>query len=84
MPERSTNTLPPPLSLWVETAQGPDRRGRPLPDRADVVVVGAGIVGLTAAEPTAQPRPLSGGPRRSGSPAESPGTPPRRSPHSTR
>lgn len=42
--------LPPPLSWWADTAEGPDRRGRPLPTDVDVVVVGAGIVGLTTAE----------------------------------
>jgi len=43
-------SLPAPLSWWVDTATGPDRRGRPLPVAVDVVVVGAGIVGLTTAE----------------------------------
>jgi glycine/D-amino acid oxidase-like deaminating enzyme/nitrite reductase/ring-hydroxylating ferredoxin subunit len=35
--------------LWVDTAPAPDRAGRPLPAQADVVVVGAGIAGITAA-----------------------------------
>ncbi|VVJ18664.1 Uncharacterised protein [Amycolatopsis camponoti] len=41
--------LPEPLSLWVETAPAPDRTGVPLPAEADVVVLGAGIAGLTTA-----------------------------------
>ncbi|WP_270887349.1 FAD-dependent oxidoreductase [Pedococcus sp. 5OH_020] len=41
--------LPAPLSLWVDTAPSPDRRSAVVPSRADVVVVGAGIAGLTAA-----------------------------------
>ncbi len=42
-----TTALPPPSSYWIDTAPGPDRTGRQLPDQADVVVVGAGITGLT-------------------------------------
>ncbi|WP_027947139.1 FAD-dependent oxidoreductase [Amycolatopsis taiwanensis] len=41
--------LPAPLSLWVDTAPAPDRGGRPLPVQAEVVVIGAGIAGLTTA-----------------------------------
>jgi glycine/D-amino acid oxidase-like deaminating enzyme/nitrite reductase/ring-hydroxylating ferredoxin subunit len=41
--------LPDPLSLWIDTAPAPDRPAHPLPSHADVVVVGAGIAGLTAA-----------------------------------
>jgi glycine/D-amino acid oxidase-like deaminating enzyme/nitrite reductase/ring-hydroxylating ferredoxin subunit len=41
--------LPPPLSLWVDTAPAPDRANRPLPAEVDVVVIGAGIAGLTTA-----------------------------------
>ncbi|GAA5155639.1 MULTISPECIES: FAD-dependent oxidoreductase [Amycolatopsis] len=41
--------LPPPLSLWVDTAPSPDRATRPLPTEVDVVVIGAGIAGLTTA-----------------------------------
>ncbi|MDQ0380090.1 FAD-dependent oxidoreductase [Amycolatopsis thermophila] len=41
--------LPEPRSLWMETAPAPDRAGRALPAEADVVVVGAGIAGLTTA-----------------------------------
>jgi glycine/D-amino acid oxidase-like deaminating enzyme/nitrite reductase/ring-hydroxylating ferredoxin subunit len=41
--------LPEPLSLWVDTTTAPDRLGRPVPADADVVVVGAGIAGLTVA-----------------------------------
>lgn len=49
-PDQSPDTtLPAPLSWWADTAHGPDRRDRPLPIDVDVVVVGAGIVGLTAA-----------------------------------
>jgi len=49
-PDQSPDaTLPAPLSWWADTAHGPDRRDRPLPIDDDVVVVGADIVGLTAA-----------------------------------
>jgi glycine/D-amino acid oxidase-like deaminating enzyme/nitrite reductase/ring-hydroxylating ferredoxin subunit len=41
--------LPDPLSLWMDTAPGPDRSATPLPGSADVVVLGAGIAGLTTA-----------------------------------
>ncbi|HWD02090.1 MAG TPA: FAD-dependent oxidoreductase [Amycolatopsis sp.] len=41
--------LPEPLSLWVDTAPAPDRAATPLPTAADVVVIGAGIAGLTTA-----------------------------------
>ncbi|NBH08812.1 FAD-binding oxidoreductase, partial [Amycolatopsis sp. SID8362] len=41
--------LPEPLSLWVETAPAPDRTGVPVPESADVAVLGAGIAGLTTA-----------------------------------
>ncbi|NKQ53035.1 FAD-dependent oxidoreductase [Amycolatopsis sp. K13G38] len=41
--------LPAPLSLWIDTAPAPDRSNRPLPAEADVVVIGAGIAGLTTA-----------------------------------
>ncbi len=41
--------LPEPRSLWVDTAPAPDRAGRDLPAEADVVVIGAGIAGLTTA-----------------------------------
>ncbi|QRP49686.1 FAD-dependent oxidoreductase [Amycolatopsis sp. FDAARGOS 1241] len=41
--------LPEPLSLWVDTAPAPDRAATPLPPSADVVVLGAGIAGLTTA-----------------------------------
>ena len=41
--------LPRPQSWWMDTAPAPDRSGVPLPATADVVVVGAGIAGLTAA-----------------------------------
>ncbi|NIH79476.1 FAD-dependent oxidoreductase [Amycolatopsis viridis] len=44
-----TVKLPAPRSLWVETAPAPDRAGRELPAEADVVVIGAGIAGLTTA-----------------------------------
>ncbi|PXY27366.1 FAD-dependent oxidoreductase [Prauserella muralis] len=47
--DADTAELPPPRSLWVDTAPAPDRRGRRLPPDADVVVVGAGIAGLTTA-----------------------------------
>ncbi|MCK0114188.1 FAD-dependent oxidoreductase [Ornithinimicrobium sp. F0845] len=40
--------LPTPLSLWHSDTQTPDRRG-PVPTDSDVVVVGAGIAGLTTA-----------------------------------
>ncbi|MFC4855244.1 FAD-dependent oxidoreductase [Actinophytocola glycyrrhizae] len=36
-------------SLWLDTTQGAARREPPLPATADVVVLGAGIVGLTTA-----------------------------------
>lgn len=36
-------------SLWLDTAPAPDRSGKPLPDEAEVVVLGAGIAGLTTA-----------------------------------
>ena len=36
-------------SYWQVTApEMPDRRGRDLPDAADVVVVGGGLTGLSA------------------------------------
>lgn len=41
--------LPPPNSLWIDTAPAPDRRVTGVPSRAEVVVVGGGIVGLTTA-----------------------------------
>ncbi|MEU3273115.1 FAD-dependent oxidoreductase [Saccharomonospora sp. NPDC006951] len=41
--------LPDPLSLWLDTAPAPGRANQPLPSEADVVVVGAGIAGLTTA-----------------------------------
>lgn len=41
--------LPRPLSLWHADTPTPARKGRPLPAEADVVVIGAGIAGLTAA-----------------------------------
>ena len=41
--------LPEPLSLWVETAPAPDRTAVPVPESADVAVLGAGIAGLTTA-----------------------------------
>lgn len=43
--------LPPPLSLWIETAAAPDRSSRAdsLPSEAEVVVIGGGIAGLTTA-----------------------------------
>jgi glycine/D-amino acid oxidase-like deaminating enzyme len=41
--------LPEPLSLWVDTAPAPDRTGVPVPESADVAVLGAGIAGLTTA-----------------------------------
>ncbi|MBA2574515.1 MAG: FAD-dependent oxidoreductase [Nocardioidaceae bacterium] len=44
-------TLPPPRSLWIETAPTPDRGlgAGLLPADADVVVIGGGIAGLTTA-----------------------------------
>ncbi|WP_158895415.1 FAD-dependent oxidoreductase [Amycolatopsis anabasis] len=45
----NADALPRPRSLWVDTAPAPDRGGRPLPDEAEVVVLGAGIAGLTTA-----------------------------------
>ncbi|WIX75123.1 FAD-dependent oxidoreductase [Amycolatopsis carbonis] len=44
-----TTALPVPLSLWVDTAPAPDRGAASLPSSADVVVLGAGIAGLTTA-----------------------------------
>jgi len=41
--------LPAPLSLWIDTTLAPDRSGAELPPAAEVVVIGAGIAGLTAA-----------------------------------
>jgi glycine/D-amino acid oxidase-like deaminating enzyme len=42
-------------SYWQATAPAmPDRRGRPLPDAADVVVVGGGLTGLSAARRSAE------------------------------
>jgi glycine/D-amino acid oxidase-like deaminating enzyme len=41
--------LPDFRSLWMDTVPGPDRSGTPLPAEAEVVVVGAGIAGLTTA-----------------------------------
>ncbi|SDZ34395.1 Glycine/D-amino acid oxidase [Amycolatopsis xylanica] len=36
-------------SLWLDTTAAPDRGGRPLPESADVVVLGGGIAGLVTA-----------------------------------
>ncbi|MFD2418828.1 FAD-dependent oxidoreductase [Amycolatopsis pigmentata] len=44
-----TTELPSPLSLWVDTAPAPDRAGGLVPPEAEVVVIGAGIAGLTTA-----------------------------------
>lgn len=41
-------TLPTPRSLWHSDTESPDRHG-PVPQDSDVVVVGAGIAGLTTA-----------------------------------
>ncbi|MFI6025574.1 FAD-dependent oxidoreductase [Amycolatopsis magusensis] len=41
--------LPTPLSLWMDSTAGPDRGGGALPGEVDVVVIGAGIAGLTTA-----------------------------------
>ncbi|RZQ60216.1 FAD-dependent oxidoreductase [Amycolatopsis suaedae] len=41
--------LPGPLSLWVDTAPSPARDTVGLPSEVDVVVIGAGIAGLTTA-----------------------------------
>lgn len=41
--------LPVPEPLWLADTPRPDRRGASLPERVDVVVVGAGIAGLTTA-----------------------------------
>ncbi|MGH3762865.1 FAD-dependent oxidoreductase [Actinophytocola sp.] len=41
--------LPDFRSLWMDTAPGPDRAGGSLPTEAEIVVVGAGIAGLTTA-----------------------------------
>jgi glycine/D-amino acid oxidase-like deaminating enzyme len=42
-------------SYWQATAPAmPDRRGRELPDSADVVVVGSGLTGLSAARQSAE------------------------------
>jgi glycine/D-amino acid oxidase-like deaminating enzyme len=42
-------------SFWQATAPSmPDRTGRPLPDAADVVVVGGGLTGLSAARRAAE------------------------------
>ncbi|KGN32955.1 FAD-dependent oxidoreductase [Knoellia sinensis KCTC 19936] len=46
--------LPAPHSWWIDSAPAPDRSGATLPATADVVVVGAGIAGLTAAWHLAQ------------------------------
>lgn len=44
-----TTELPAPGSLWLDTAPAPDRTGGVLPVEAEVVVLGAGIAGLTTA-----------------------------------
>ncbi|MFF5987132.1 FAD-dependent oxidoreductase [Prauserella flavalba] len=41
--------LPAPRSLWIDSAPAPARADRGLPTEADVVVIGAGIAGLTTA-----------------------------------
>ena len=41
--------LPESRSLWIDTTTAPDRSGTPLPRTADVLVLGAGIAGLTVA-----------------------------------
>ena len=41
--------LPESRSLWMDTAPAPDRSDRVLPLTADLVVLGAGIAGLTVA-----------------------------------
>ncbi|MFF4596333.1 FAD-dependent oxidoreductase [Amycolatopsis sp. NPDC001319] len=41
--------LPAPLSLWIDTAPAPERGSGPPPAWAEVVVLGAGIAGLTTA-----------------------------------
>ncbi len=43
-------------SFWQATMPAlPDRRGRPLPDVADVVVIGGGYTGVSAARAVARP-----------------------------
>ena len=42
-------SLPAPLSVWMDSTAGPDRGGNALPGAVEVVVIGAGIAGLTTA-----------------------------------
>ncbi|MFD2395787.1 FAD-dependent oxidoreductase [Prauserella oleivorans] len=76
--------LPPPQSLWIDTAPAPQRAQPRLPDDADIVVIGAGIAGLTTAYLLAREGgPSSCSTARRSRPA-SPGTRRRSSAHSTR
>ena len=49
-----TNMAPQELNYWLTTADFPKTEVRPLPDRVDVAVIGAGFTGLSAARTLAK------------------------------
>src|SRR5580704_2215460 len=45
----SSNDMPQELNYWLTTVRIPTPPAQPLPDRADVAIIGAGFTGLSAA-----------------------------------